>query len=167
MKHITRIGLYFSLISPALLLLACGTEKIDETASYENKMGQTENTLKEVMPTASVDNDLALNTMSDNFYASLPYYCDPNNYPQHMIRSIAVCIPFLSQLWGTSYGYYRYLPRFLDRTGYRIKHHVGRVSKDEDWDDRYDRDNKKHHKKHKKDEEDNNGPGFRHRGARP
>jgi hypothetical protein len=201
MKGITRVGLYLSLISPTLLLLACGTEKLNDTASYANKMGQTENTIKEAMPTASVNktmsnsvmltepeadtqasftepkapetSELGLDTVSNDFYGALPYYCDPTRYPQHMIRSIAACVPFLSRLWGTSYGYYQYLPRFLDRAGYRIKHHVGRVSRDEDWDDRYDRydrHGKKYHKKHKKnknnEEEDNDGPGFRKRGPR-
>lgn len=157
MKHLTRIGRYFSLISPALLFLACANENIDDAANYAGKMGQTENTIKSAMPEASVHqdmnsdtmpNDLALSASSDNFYPSLPYYCDPSTYPQYMIRSIAACIPFINRLWGTSYGYYHYLPRFLDRAGYRIKHHVGKVSKDEDWDDLYDHYGKRHHRRH-------------------
>lgn len=111
----------------------------------------------------AIDPELGLNELSHAFYAGLPYYCDPARYPLHIIKSINACKAFLHKLWGTSYGYYHYLPRAFG-PAYKVRNFVG--SRYKRFSDDDDDDGKRRFKRKHKNFDNDNDDGNNRRGPR-
>ncbi len=78
---------------------------------------------------------------SQPFAGSFPYYCDPTSYPAYVIKAIAACRPFLTQIfpagipWTDLYSY--------RAPGYRYRHHLGKRFDNDDDDNDNDNDHRR------------------------
>lgn len=125
MNFLRNTGRYGTIIL-ALLSLSCGTDTLREAFLLGKKVGSLKNPLshsskedaldnsenepkgrtntaeqekKTSQQPARKDDDSSIINPNQPFIGSLPYYCNPLEYPAHIINAAAACKPYLQQIY--------------------------------------------------------------------